>query len=149
MARRRHRQHTREFKLAALARMDTAPDVQALARNLGIERALLYRWQRLYISGGAAALRNSGRPRPVLMQVPGTSLPAEEKPAPAAATPADPAPPACLAAHDLAAAARRIAELERKVGQQQLELDFFRAALRQVREPRRPTGVPGATASTR
>jgi transposase len=148
MARRRHRQHTREFKLAALARMDSAPDVQALARELGIERALLYRWQRHYISGGAAALRNGGRPRPVLMAVPGTGLPAEDKPAPAAAA-ANPAPPACLAAHDPAAAARRIAELERKIGQQQLELDFFRAALRQVREPRRPTGVPGATASTR
>ena len=28
----------------------------------------------------------------------------------------------------------RIAELERKIGQQQLELDFFRAALRRVRD---------------
>jgi transposase-like protein len=29
--------------------MDTAPDVKALAREPGIERALLYRWQRAYI----------------------------------------------------------------------------------------------------
>jgi hypothetical protein len=35
------------------------------------------------------------------------------------------------------AAARRIADLERKIGQQQLELDFFRVALRHVRELRR------------
>jgi transposase-like protein len=151
----RHRQHTREFKLAALARLDTAPDVQALARELGIERTLLYRWQRHYISGGAAALRNSGRPRPVLMQPaevvasveerPALTASAEERGAPATAaeeapTAADEArggAAAALAAHDAASVARRIAELERKIGQQQLELDFFRAALRHVRASRR------------
>ena len=31
----------------------------------------------------------------------------------------------------------RLAELERKIGQQALELDFFRAALQRVRETRR------------
>jgi transposase len=151
---RRYRQHSCEFKLAALARMDTAADVQALARELDIDRVLLYRWQRLYIRGGAAALRNSGRPRPVLMQPSeptkpaeqtrapalaaefAQALPAEEKPAPVSVAPASPASPS-LAAHDPAAAARRIADLERKIGQQQLELDFFRAVLRHVRELRR------------
>jgi hypothetical protein len=44
-----------------------------------------------------------------------------------------------------AAAQRRIAELERKIGQQQLDLDFFRAALRHVREPRRKHGETGST----
>jgi transposase len=44
---------------------------------------------------------------------------------------------------------RRIEELERKIGQQQLELDFFRAALRQVREQRPKKGEPGGTASSR
>jgi len=43
----------------------------------------------------------------------------------------------------------RIADLERKIGQQQLELDFFRAALRQVREQRLKQGEPGETPSTR
>ena len=38
---------------------------------------------------------------------------------------------------DPAEAQQRIDELERKIGQQQLELDFFRAALRHVRELRR------------
>jgi hypothetical protein len=45
-------------------------------------------------------------------------------------------------------ARRRIAELERKVGQQQLELDFFRQALRQVEEARRRSSAPGVTGST-
>jgi transposase-like protein len=123
--------------------------VQALARELDIERALLYRWQRHYLRGGAAALRNTGRPRPALMQPSENAEPAEAGQAPAvAANPAlapaadeqscsPVAPPVSLAAHDPAAAARRIAELERKIGQQQLELDFFRAALRHVKELRR------------
>jgi len=116
--------------------------------NWGIEWGLLYRWQRHYIRGGVAALRNSGRPRPVLIQPSETAEPAEARQAPAVV--ANPtlapaaeeqpgpavAPPASLAVHDPAAAAHRIAELERKIGQQQaelerkigqqqLELDFF------------------------
>jgi hypothetical protein len=43
----------------------------------------------------------------------------------------------------------RIGELERKIGRQQLDLDFFRAALQRVREQRQRNGVPGETASTR
>jgi len=56
-------------------------------------------------------------------------------------------------ARDVAAtdtsAPERVAELERKIGQQQLELDFFRQALRRVREARRPNAGPGVTGSTR
>jgi hypothetical protein len=47
------------------------------------------------------------------------------------------------------AARRRIAELERKIGQQQVDLDFFRKALRHVEETRRAQAKAGATASTR
>jgi transposase len=50
---------------------------------------------------------------------------------------------------ELDAARARIAELERKVGQQQVDLDFFRQALRQVKEARRPSTGPGVTGSTR
>jgi hypothetical protein len=52
------------------------------------------------------------------------------------------------AAHTVADAQQRIAELERKIGRQQLEVDFFRAALQQVRGRRRSNGAPGAKAST-
>jgi transposase-like protein len=147
---RERRLHSREFKLAALARMETAPNVLDLSRELGVARELLYLWRRLYIRGGEAALRSSGRPRPVLMppadcnpigaEPPGSAQPGEGTPGGASARPD---------AGETAWAQKRIAELERKVGQQQLEVDFFRAALRQVREPCRQTGVPGATASTR
>jgi hypothetical protein len=53
---------------------------------------------------------------------------------------------------DLAAARKRIVALERKVGQQQLELDFFQQALRQVGQARQPNdglGVPASTRSSR
>jgi hypothetical protein len=67
----------------------------------------------------------------VLVRRSETGLAAEETPA------GVPAPAPFLSARGPGAAARRIAELERKIGQQALELDFFRAALRHVREPRR------------
>ena len=44
---------------------------------------------------------------------------------------------------------RRIEELERKIGQQQLDLDFFRTALRHVGEQRLKKGGPGGRASSR
>jgi transposase-like protein len=70
----RKRQHTREFKLAALARMDIAPDVKALAQELGVERGLLYWWQKAYMAGGAAGLCSMGRPRPVQLVAPDEAL---------------------------------------------------------------------------
>ena len=46
------------------------------------------------------------------------------------------------------AAARRVAELERKIGQQALDIDFLRRAFKRVKEPRRTSTGTGATAST-
>jgi transposase-like protein len=107
-------------------------NVSALARELAVLRKDLYVWRDRFRAGGPEALRGRGRPR----KVPPTERPPDR-------------PPDGGEAGDLAAARRRIAELERKVGQQQVELDFFQRALRQVREARRPNGAPGATASTR
>jgi transposase-like protein len=42
----------------------------------------------------------------------------------------------------------REAELERLVGQQQAELDFFREALRRMKQVRRPTAEPDAPSPT-
>jgi transposase len=121
---------TRAFKLRAMALMDAAEDVTALAAELGVQRELLYRWRRKYLAQGPDALQQIGRP----VFVPAATL----------------EPPAIPRSEDAAVAAqRRIAELERKVGQQQLDLDFFRAALRHVRAPRRSNGGSGETGSTR
>ena len=42
----------------------------------------------------------------------------------------------------------RIAELERKVGQQQVDLDFFTGALRRIEASRQPNDGAGGTASS-
>ena len=122
------RQFSREFKLAALARFVEAGDVTALAAELGVRRELLYKWQVKYATGGAAALSTTGRPRTVV------ALPPEGE---------------IAGLNDGERARRRIAELERKVGQQAIELDFFREALRQVKGLGPSNGGPGARASTR
>jgi hypothetical protein len=106
----------------ALERLARAEDVSALARELGVKRLQLYRWQWAYERGGAEALRPPDRHRPPLRALP--------------------------AADTLAGAQDRVRALERRLGQQQLELDFFRQALRQVEALRRASEAPGATAST-
>ncbi len=120
---------SREMKLAAVRRMLAGENVSALARELKVLRKDLYKWRAGFRSGGPAALRGRGRPRKLVQAEP-----------PDATAP----PPEA----EWAKAQRRIAELERKIGRQQVELDFFRQALRQVRGQRRPSDGPGATAST-
>ena len=119
---------TRAFKLQALSRMEAAADVTALAAELGCRRELLYIWRRKVRAGGADALRPIGRPSTA-------AEPFDEASAPSSG--------------GAGSGQRQIEELQRKIGQQQLDLDFFRAALRHVREARLKKGVPGGTASTR
>jgi transposase len=126
---------SREFKVSVIRRMLTGENVSAIARELQVRRKDLYVWQERFRAGGAEALRGRGRPpKRVTRAAPSATvdLAAED-----------------LAAEDLAAAQRRIAELERKIGQQQLELDFFQRALRQVSRRRRPSDGHGAMPSTR
>ena len=144
MAAEQTRRFSREFKLAALSRMAAGENVSALARELGVRRKYLYQWRERFRAGGAIALRDRGRPSKsevLAMRAGGEAAPSVSA-AVAAAMP-DPAPPDALAK-----AARRIAELERKIGQQQVELDFFQQALRQVGGTRQRSGAPGGTAST-
>jgi transposase-like protein len=136
------RRFSREFKLAALSRMASGENVSALARELGIRRKYLYQWRDRFRVGGPMALRSRGRPTRVEVLAMRTGS-AVALPASVSAMPM-PSPP-----DDLALAQRRIAELERKIGQQQVDLDFFQRALRQVGELRQRSGAPGGTASTR
>jgi transposase-like protein len=141
MAEERPRRFSREFKLAALRRMLAGENVSALARELGLRRKYLYQWLDRFRAGGPVALRSRGRPTKaevLAMQPGGEALGLEEVLVDGRAPP-----------DDLTKARRRIAELERKVGQQQVELDFFQQALRHVREVRQRNGGPGGTASTR
>lgn len=122
---------SREFKLEAVRRILAGERVRSVSQELRVLRKDLYAWRDLFRAGGAEALRPLGRPR---------------KSDAVAARVVERARD--VAAGDIGAA-ERIGELERKIGQQQLELDFFRQALRQVKEARRPSTGPGVTGSTR
>jgi transposase len=122
----KRRVFSRAFKVAAVKRMGAGENVSLLAQELSLRRKLLYEWRDALRSGGE--LRSPGRP--------GKAAAVRAKPAGASAD------------AELAAARQRIAELERKVGQQQLDLDFFRQALRQVGRSRQPESAAGAPAST-
>jgi transposase-like protein len=91
-----------------------------VSRELGIRRELLYKWHAKFAAGGAEALTTSGRPRP-----------------------AD----AGLSAEAIGEQ-RRIAELERKVGEQAMLIDFFKGALRRIEASRQASDGPGVTASS-
>jgi transposase-like protein len=135
------RRFSREFKLAALARMAAGENVSALARELGVLRKCLYQWRERYRIGGAVAVRSRGRPtkaESLALRVAGV--------VPATPPPGLPAPPPPDA---LVQAERRIAELEQKVGRQALELDFFQHALQQIEEARLRRAVLGDMMPTR
>jgi transposase-like protein len=104
-----------ELKLAAVRRVLAGESVSAVAQELGIRRKRLYVWKDRYAELGEVGLgqRGAGRPRKPAAEGNGTE--------------------ALTARGEMLAARRRIAELERKVGQQELELDFFGEALRRIK----------------
>jgi transposase-like protein len=124
MSERKRRVYNREFKLSVVERMIAGESAAALSRELGVPAGLFYKWCAHFRRGGPEALRPACRPR--------KGFGASD-----------------LGPEDLATARKRISELERKVGQQQVELDFFQQALRQVGAARQPSDGPGVRASTR
>ena len=121
MARRRH---SPEFKQAAVKRMLAGDDVRAMSRELSVARSNLYEWRSKYLKGGVAAFRGPGQPSRLARIEP----------------PPEP--------DELGQARAYIEELKRKIGQQQLELDFFQQALRHIEDKRRPSDGLGASSST-
>jgi transposase-like protein len=116
-----------EFKMSAARRIVEGRSVSALSHELGIKRAVLYRWRDRYLAEGEAGFhRRVGRP-------PGRGTTSN---------------PAGTAADPLLAAAEQIAALERKVGQQALQVDFLTGAFKRVRELRRKNAASGGKAST-
>lgn len=125
-----HRVFDRELKVKIVQRMLAGESVTVLARELRFWRKDLYVWRDRFLAGGPEALHGPGRPCRM------------------AAARAGPALPSGAPETELERAHRRIAELERKVGEQELELDFFRQALRQVREARQPSAGAGGMGFT-
>lgn len=113
----RVRKHATEFKLAIVERMMAGEVVEALAKQYKLARSMMYRWRDAYRLEGLAGLeRGKGR------------RPAGEarEPIRRAAATKDSAVEQKLR--------QRVAELERKVGQQAVEIDFFKGVFKRLEE---------------
>ena len=122
------RSYSRELKLGAVERMEAGESVAALSVELSVKRTRLYRWRDAVRRDGEKAFPGHGGRRSKAEML------AREHGAEGAT--------------ELAQARRKIAELERKVGQQQLDLDFFKQALRHVEATQRQSSARGATVSS-
>ena len=117
-----------DLKESTVRRLEAGERLGAIALELGIRRKLLYEWRAAYRAMGVSGLNRKRGPKPAAGSASTASASAPE------------------AGDDLARARERIAALERKIGQQQVDLDFFRKALRL---PDAPEPTAGATGSTR
>jgi transposase len=111
-----------EFKKAAVARVKAGEKVAALAAEFDVHRQLVYKW----IDADLANLLGRRRGRPTRAEALARAARGDA----------------------LEMAQRKIAELERKVGQQTVELDFFQGALRRIKASRQASDAPGVTGSS-
>lgn len=117
------RRFSREFKIAAVRRVMEGEPVGAVARDLDIGFRVLWSWKKRVAEKGEEYLHELGRPKQ--WQEPGKVDPGD------------------------ASQQRRMAELERLVGRQQMEIRFLAKALRQVEERRQQKNDAGAVASSK
>ena len=109
--------YSKEFKLEAVRRMKTCKTISGLAAELGVARRFLYKWRdQLRTEGEEALARRPGQPRSR------EQLAASAKRARAASRKKVQGP-----------LQKRVAELERRLGAKQLEVDFFRRTFEHVR----------------
>jgi transposase len=120
--------YSRELKLEAVKRMEAGESSSSLSAELGVKRTKLYRWRDIVRRDGEKAFPGHGGSPTKAARL------AREHGAEGAT--------------ELAQAQRKIADLERKIGQQQLDLDFFKQALRHIEAAQRQSGARGATASS-
>ena|ERR1700687_2029579 len=114
------------FRVRAVELMEQGVNVTRLSRDLGVSRWALYRWRKIYQAQGAAGLSLETKGRPLLGKA-----------------------KAAYARLDATARAQaEVAVLERKVGQQQRQIDFLTRAFKRVKESRQNSGATGGTAST-
>jgi transposase-like protein len=116
---RKNRRYSVDFKVEAVARILGGEQLASVARDLKIWPSVLYDWLARYRRQGTKLLRGPGRPS-------GDGLELSEA----------------------EVAARRIAVLERKVGQQETDLDFLKRAFERVKELRQRSTNSGGSAST-
>jgi transposase len=99
------RQFTKEFKLAAVRRLEQGVSIPELSRGLEVNPNVLHRWRREFRHGPGNAFPGNGKQR---------------------------------------WSEGRIAELERKVGQQTLEIDLWKGCLQRIEEQRMLQALTGS-----
>jgi transposase-like protein len=117
------RRFSREFKIAAVRRVMEGEPVGAVARDLDIGFRVLWGWKKRVAEKGEEYLHDLGRPKQGQQPEKGGGPEASQQ--------------------------RRVAELERLVGQQQMEIRFLAKALHQVEERRQPKNDAGTGASSK
>jgi transposase len=103
------RMFTKEFKLAAVQRLEQGVSLGEVARALEVNPNVLHRWRREIRQGPGNAFAGNGKQR---------------------------------------WSEGRIADLERKIGQQALEIDFLKGCLQRIEEQRMLQAVTGNPRST-
>ena len=98
------RRFTREFKLAAVQRLEQGIAIAEVARAMEVNPNVLHRWRKEFRQGPRNAFPGRGQRR---------------------------------------WSEGRIAELERKIGQQTLEIDFLKGCLQRIEEQRMLQAVTG------
>ena len=98
------RRFTREFKMAAIERLEQGVSIGEVARELEVNPNVLQRWRREFRQGPGNAFPGLGKRR---------------------------------------WAEGRVAELERKIGQQAVEIDFLKGCLQRIEEQRMLQALTG------
>ena len=106
----KRRQFTKEFKLAAVRRLEQGVGIAEVARALEVNPNVLHRWKREFHNGPGNAFPGNGQRR---------------------------------------WSEGKIAELERKIGRQALEIDFLKGCLQRIEEQRMLQALTGKPRSTR
>jgi transposase len=119
-----------ELKRFAVSRVAAGERVGRVARALKVSERRLYEWWATYRAGGMEALRSRGRPDKAAAQA-ARMRPRE------------------TGENEVEALKRANAELERKIGQQQVDLDFFRQALQLVQDRQQASAGRGGRRSTK
>jgi len=133
------RAFTTQFKVLIVQRIESGERLSAVADEICVRRKLLYQWRAAYRALGAAGLNRKRGPKPGGKKASGSSPGRASSDAPSSTRPGD----------ELARAKARIAELERTIGRQQVDLDFFRRALR-LMDATPPSGAaPSSTRSSK
>jgi transposase len=115
------RHFSRQFKVAAVRRVMEGESMTRVARDLDLDLALLWRWRKRVVEKGEEGLYGIGERSTGRRTAEGE---AESQ-------------------------RQRIADLERLVGQQQMEIRFLGKALRRVEELRQEKTDDGAAASSK